>query len=133
MMKNQKGITLVALIITIIVMLILVAVTISIALNGGIFEKARDASEKTLKAQLEEAVMLAKADVVMYYYENGARPGVEEDALALFNPASYLDSKWTKVDCEPVFDEEFDVTFSNNGNEFTIEDVLIPTSSRTSN
>ena len=41
-MKNQKGITLIALIITIIVMLILVAVTISVVLNGGLFEKAED-------------------------------------------------------------------------------------------
>jgi len=38
-MKN-KGITLIALIITIIIMLILVAVTLTIALQGGLFEQA---------------------------------------------------------------------------------------------
>lgn len=43
-MKNQKGITLIALVITIIVMLILVAVTVTIALNGGLFTTAKEAS-----------------------------------------------------------------------------------------
>ena len=52
--KNEKGITLIALIITIIVMLILVAVTITVALNGGIFDKAKDASDKTNLAKEKE-------------------------------------------------------------------------------
>ena len=52
MMKGQKGITLVALIITIIVMLILVGVSISVALNGGLFTKAGDASRETKQAQV---------------------------------------------------------------------------------
>ena len=60
-LKNNKGITLIALIITIIVMLILVAVTINVALNGGLFGKAKDAKVKTQKEvereQLLEAVL----------------------------------------------------------------------------
>ena len=57
-MKNsEKGITLIALIITIIVMLILVAVTISVALNGGIFDRAKTASDKTQRqAEKEELI-----------------------------------------------------------------------------
>ncbi|MBO4816501.1 MAG: hypothetical protein J5507_06410 [Clostridia bacterium] len=46
-MKNSKGITLIALIITIIVMLLLVGVTINVAINGGIFEKAKKAAKLT--------------------------------------------------------------------------------------
>ena len=46
-MKNNKGITLIALVITIIVMLILVGVTISMAVNGGLFNKAGEAVGKT--------------------------------------------------------------------------------------
>ena len=43
-MKNQKGITLVALVITVIVLLILAGTAITIAINGGdIFGKATDA------------------------------------------------------------------------------------------
>ena len=49
-LKTQKGITLIALVITIIVMLILVAVTISMAINGGLFEKAGKATEDTRNA-----------------------------------------------------------------------------------
>ncbi|MGN1301861.1 MAG: hypothetical protein ACI4U9_05015 [Clostridia bacterium] len=47
---SNKGITLIALIITIIVMLILVAVTISMAINGGLFEKAGKAVGETENA-----------------------------------------------------------------------------------
>ncbi len=50
MMKDQKGITLVALVITIIVMLILVGVTITIAFNNGLFGKAREARDNTALA-----------------------------------------------------------------------------------
>ena len=61
-MKNiqeQKGITLIALIITIIVMLILVGVTINVALNGGLFEKAREASTKMQReTEREELVSI---------------------------------------------------------------------------
>ena len=56
---KQKGITLVALIITIIVMLILVAVTISVALNGGLFEKGKDASDKTQREADREELLSA--------------------------------------------------------------------------
>ena len=49
-LKTQKGITLIALVITIIVMLILVAVTISMAINGGLFEKAGKATGDTKNA-----------------------------------------------------------------------------------
>ncbi len=53
-MKKQNGITLIALIITIIVMLILVAVTVNIALNGGLFDTAKEAAKKTEIAQMKE-------------------------------------------------------------------------------
>lgn len=49
-MRSQKGITLIALVITIIVMLILVAVTITMAVNGGLFDYASDATTKTNEA-----------------------------------------------------------------------------------
>lgn len=45
-LKTQKGITLIALIITIIIMLILVSVAVSSTINGGLFTKAREANFK---------------------------------------------------------------------------------------
>ena len=59
MKKQQKGITLIALIITIIVMLILVGVTINIALNGGLFQKAKSAADGTQKQAEKEELMSA--------------------------------------------------------------------------
>ena len=51
---NERGITLIALIITVIVMLILVGVTISVALNGGLFETATKAATGTQKEKERE-------------------------------------------------------------------------------
>ena len=53
-MKECKGITLIALVITIIVSLILVAVVISMAVNGGLFTYARKAKIDTTNATYEE-------------------------------------------------------------------------------
>lgn len=52
--NKNGGITLIALIITIIVMLILVSVTISMAINGGLFEKAGEAVGDTQNALNKE-------------------------------------------------------------------------------
>ena len=58
-LTKQKGITLIALIITIIVMLILVAVTINVALNGGLFTKAKNATNDTQKEVDKEELLSA--------------------------------------------------------------------------
>lgn len=55
MLKGQKGITLVALVITIIVLLILAGVTISLTLgNNGIFTTAQKAAKNYTNAQDKE-------------------------------------------------------------------------------
>lgn len=64
MMKGQKGITLVALIITIIVMIILVGVSVTIALNGGLFTTARDAANNT-EAAVNAETNLSNGQVVI--------------------------------------------------------------------
>jgi Tfp pilus assembly protein PilE len=55
MKNNEKGITLIALVITIIVMLILVAVIVNIAFkNGGIFTTTNNAAKSTTIAAEQE-------------------------------------------------------------------------------
>lgn len=54
-MKNQKGITLVALIITIIVMLILVAVSVAVVINSNILGTAEKTGEKYKKEAANES------------------------------------------------------------------------------
>ena len=57
-MKNQKGITLVALVITIVILLILAGISISTLTNTGIFEKAKDAKEKSEAEEKQQSETL---------------------------------------------------------------------------
>ena len=50
-MKRQNGITLVALVITIIILLILAGISIAALSNQGLFKKANQATNETEKAQ----------------------------------------------------------------------------------
>lgn len=60
MMKKENGITLIALVITIIVLLILAGVSIAMLTgDNGILNKATVASQETLAAEAEEAIKLA--------------------------------------------------------------------------
>ena len=56
--KNAKGITLVALVITIIILLILAGISISALTNTGIFGKAKDAKSKSELADAQEKITL---------------------------------------------------------------------------
>ena len=61
--NTQKGITLVALIITIIILLILAGISISALTGSGLFGKAQDAKERTIKAQLKEEIEMAIQEI----------------------------------------------------------------------
>ena len=63
-MKNQKGITLIALVITIIVMLILAGVSISLLLDDdGVITKAKEAATEMSLAELKEKLELMTLDL----------------------------------------------------------------------
>lgn len=73
--RKDRGITLVALVITIIVMLILVGVTISTAVNGGLFDYAKKAADEMNKAQrqeqeLTELITGMETDELIAYYSD---------------------------------------------------------------
>ena len=58
--KQEKGITLIALVVTIVVLLILAGVSISLVLNNnGVISKAKDAKYSTEKGQAQDEVNLA--------------------------------------------------------------------------
>ena len=59
MQKREKGITLVALVITIIILLILAGISISALTNQGLFGKAQQAKQEAENAQREENEILA--------------------------------------------------------------------------
>ena len=61
MLKNKKGITLIALVVTIVVLLILAGVTISLLLDeNGIIAKSKDARIETRVSQIEDEVGMWK-------------------------------------------------------------------------
>lgn len=69
-MKNQKGITLIALVITIIVLLILAGVSIAMLTgDNGILTKAGNAKEASGKAEYEESIKLAVAEILANKYD----------------------------------------------------------------
>ena len=75
--KTNKGITLIALVITIIVLLILAGVTIAtLTGDNGILTKATAAKEETRAAEVEERVNLWKSEKEASNYTNGT---VKED------------------------------------------------------
>lgn len=62
---KQRGITLIALIITIIVLLILSGITISIAISGGLISKAKNSAETHEMAQLKERATIKEQEIMV--------------------------------------------------------------------
>ena len=70
---KEKGITLIALVVTIIILLILAGVTLNMALSGdGLFSRARQAAEKYKKAQKDEQDLISEIGKEMYSEYVGA-------------------------------------------------------------
>ena len=67
-LTSNKGITLVALIITIIVLLILAIVSISLVMNGGIIGKSKNAVDKYSEEEVKEKIALAYQEYQMSQY-----------------------------------------------------------------
>ena len=105
---NEKGITLVALVITIVILIILATITINVAFGeGGLIERAQQAKELTEQATKEEA---EKLNAVMSEYDeiiNGMNGGVaganevDPGPVEPEEPIKIADAK----DEETVFDE----------------------------
>lgn len=71
MLKSSKGITLVALVITIIVLLILAGVTLSIVWNGGIIDKSQNAVDTYRNAAANETNQMEYTEnMFMKFYYN---------------------------------------------------------------
>ena len=92
MLKKKKGITLVALIITIIVLLILAGVSLSFVLNGGILDKSQQAVNEYQNAANNESEILEYIDSTLEQKINeinsgagggtGDTPTVDSNGLA---------------------------------------------------
>ena len=109
-MKNSKAITLVALVITIVILLILAGISIQAITNTGLFANARKAVEETKYANAEEKVKIA----VMTSYDAGETLNKEylKDNL---NKTEGINPKVTEV--------TWDLKVNVDGYEFTITEV----------
>ena len=104
-LKTNKGITLIALIITIIIMLILVGVTITVAVNGGLFEYAGRAGRETQNAiEKEQTLANGKIEIDGKIYNsideyiNGVVPNPEEKFSKIYEKTeTYSDETGTAV------------------------------------
>ena len=100
---DKSGITLIALVVTIVVLLILAGITISLVFSdNGIIAKAREASEKTNQATIDEQAEMNKVTDYMNNMLNGASGGnttpeepeePEEPTIPLPSDGSYSEEK----------------------------------------
>ena len=82
-LKSSKGITLIALVVTIVVLLILAGVSITTIIgNNGILSKATEAKEKTENASKNEKYDLAKIEDII----NESQTGIVVDQVTDINP-----------------------------------------------
>lgn len=134
-MKKEKGITLIALIVSIIIMLILVAVTITLVAKGGLIDKAKTARNQTnmelqnetrmsneAKGQIEEA-LLTQFDFDETYDRIYANPTpiITEDRVVFTLAAKVNNTEgYWNFDSDPE-DDTFSIAnfYNNDVNEHT--------------
>ena len=103
-LKNNKGITLVALVITIIILLILAMVSIKIAIDGGLITKASKATDTHTIAAEKEAIGL----------------GYSEYQMALANKENVTQPTIAEAKVTPK-GEDWNVTFTKTNNEYELK------------
>lgn len=110
-LKNNNGITVVALVITIIIMLILAGVTVKIATGGGIIDKTKNASNEFEIEQEKEKV---KSGYLSYktakMVDDDAQLSVEDAAKPIGNATSGWTVTFTKTNNEYKLTKDGKVT-----------------------
>ena len=96
--ENEKGITLVALVITIIILLVLAGISISTLTNTGLFGKAKEAKESSQNAEKEQNKILGEYETALdQYSENTLVYKVNNGTIKIGDYISYTpDSTSTK-------------------------------------
>ena len=117
--KKNKGITLVALVITIIILLILAGITISSLTNTGLFGRAKEAKEKTQEAEKNQQGTLAE-------YEKALNDATTENLTsAMYNKKLSDDNNTTLKDAYGntfVVPAGFKIVVSDDTNNATTVD-----------
>ena len=111
--KKNKGITLIALVITIIVLLILAGVSIAtLTGDNGLLSKAQEAKEKTEEARRKEEQELKNVEIQLQMQQNGDianMPDLKEGMI----PVKWNGSVWVKADKENKNKDWYDYSTSS--------------------
>lgn len=129
-MKEQKGITMVALVMTIVIMLILVGVTVTASINGGLFQTTRKAAVSTEISQIKEALeeeiiqkKIAKDSIDNITIEDLDIPNnlkeKYKDKLIILNKELYCYDDEVKEEFESIGIDPNSKFFTYNGNSIT--------------
>lgn len=136
-MKKETGITIVALVVTIVVMLILVGVSVTVSINGGLFNTTKESTYKTevsqVKEALEEEIVQRKArreSVDNITIEDLDIPNKikdkYKDKLIIIGKDIYYDPANIEKDNEEAWLEDMDIiantkffTYNTNGDTIT--------------
>ena len=131
-MTNNKGITLIALVITIIVLLILAGVSIAMLTgDNGILTQAGNAKTDTAKAEAEEAVKLTLNEIIANDMDPTYDPGegIDESVINQANLTTMIPRNNANVTVTSVTADDkvvsendgyYDVTLSVNGVSVTV-------------
>ena len=135
--RNAKGITLIALVITIIILLILAGITLNILLGeGGIIQQAEQARDEWERAEIEEKEQMLKAEAkiletqnntkheMLEYYIDGVpipkgfvyKEGTKETGLIIINKEDENEFVWvpkSKEEAEEDLKNEYDLLLNN--------------------
>ena len=143
-MKRERGITLIALVITIIVLLILAGVSISLVLgNNGVLTQSKTSVTENKKATAKEEVTMAWAACETDYWNawekdssvskqdffegNNGNPGLSS-YLTTGTVTNFLYGDNTTFDYEKSASEKYHITINNKGEVSSIEKTGISTS-----
>ena len=77
--KKNKGITLIALVITIIILLILAGISIASLTESGLFEKAKEAKSVNMKAEMRESLQIAINELQIEKVGNGILDDITQE------------------------------------------------------
>lgn len=130
-MTNNKGITLIALVITIIVLLILAGVSIAMLTgDNGILTQAGNAKTDTAKAEAEEAVKLTLNEIIANDMDSTYDPGegTDESVINKANLTTMIPRNNANVTVKSVTEDGnvstndgyYDVVLSVNGVSVTV-------------
>ena len=119
--KSKKGITLVSLVITIIVMLILVAVTITMAINGGLFDYAQKAVDDMENVMAREDEVISELEE--YINSNQENVKSEHNSIYIWRELPFFASNVNKtIQCLNYL-EVTDLYYSIGVDELDSEDA----------